>query len=211
MKVKLFYLITLFFLPSGAQPRSQPPKFVVPLRPVTGVDGKEVTFSCSVKGTPTPDIFWFHNDKSIDKNEDFVINYDRQSGKIDLVIVDCLPEDTGMFKCVARNPAGQDVTQAPLSVTPPQQPVAKEDIVQADIAQQTKAKLIVQKGDREVIRSAVESEVDRTLHQKEVKVIKRIVKKQSGQPPKFTKPIQPQVVKESETAVFTAVVSGRFV
>ena len=176
---------------------------------MTGVDGKEVTFRCTVKGTPTPDIFWFHNDKSIDKNEDFVINYDRQTGRIDLVIVDCLPEDAGLFKCVARNPAGQDVTQAPLTVTPP--PQAKEEVVQPQAVQQTesKARLVVQKGDREVIRSAVESEVDRTLHQKEVKVIKRIVKKQSGQPPKFTKPIQPQVVKESESAVFTAVVSGK--
>lgn len=197
---------------TGAQPKAQPPKFVVTLQNTQGMDGKEVVFNCVVKGNPMPDIFWFHNDKNIDKNEDFVINYDRSNGKIELVIVDCLPEDAGVFKCVARNPSGQDVTQATLGVTP-----VREEMMDADVIPQTqtvpqqpasKAKLIIQKGEKEIIRSAVESEVDRTLHQKDVKVIKRIVKKQSGQPPKFTKPIQPQVVKEGEAAVFTAVVSG---
>ena len=63
-----------------------------------------------------PDIHWFHNDKNIDKSEDFVITYNRSSGKIDLVIVDCLMEDSGIFKCVARNHAGQDVTSCQLTV-----------------------------------------------------------------------------------------------
>ena len=188
-------------------PKPAAPRFRVQLQPATAYDGHEVTLTCNVEGNPMPDIYWFHNDKNIDKSEDFVINYDRRSGKIELVIVDCLLEDSGVFKCVARNQGGQDVTQCTLDVKP-----APADAIRPERAQPSKAppktKLIVQQGDKEVMRTAVESEIDRTSHQKEVKVIKRIVKKQSGQPPKFTKPIHPQVVKEGENATFSAVVSG---
>jgi len=56
-------------------------------------DGREVTMSCVVTGTPTPEVSWFHNHKNIDASEDFVINYDRTTGRVELVIVDCLPDD----------------------------------------------------------------------------------------------------------------------
>ena len=39
-------------------------------------------------------------------------------------------------------------------------------------------------------------------------VIKKTVKRQSGQPPRFVKPIQPQVVREGESAEFIAGVTG---
>jgi hypothetical protein len=38
--------------------------------------------------------------------------------------------------------------------------------------------------------------------------MKKIVKRVSGQPPRFTKPIQPCVVKEGESCVFNATVVG---
>ncbi len=40
--------------------------------------------------------------------------------------------------------------------------------------------------------TAVEQETDYT---KEVKVVKKIVKKESGEPPRFIRPIQPQVCR----------------
>ena len=41
--------------------------------------------------------------------------------------------------------------------------------------------------------TAVEQETDYT---KEVKVVKKIVKKESGEPPRFIRPIQPQVCRD---------------
>ena len=179
------------------------PRFRKKLESTSATDGQEVTMTCAVEGTPPPDVRWFHNDKCIDRCDDFVINYDRRTGVIELVIVDCLLEDSGEFKCVARNTAGQDVTSCTLTVEPAPMP---EKITER---QQAKSKtLVVQQSSKEVMKTAVESEIDRTSHQKEVKVIKRIVKKQSGQPPKFSRPIQPQVVKEDVDAQFTAVVTG---
>ena len=70
-----------------------PPRFTKNLENVVAADGREVTLSCVVTGTPTPEVSWFHNHKNIDASEDFVINYDRTTGRVDLVIVDCLPDD----------------------------------------------------------------------------------------------------------------------
>ena len=70
-----------------------PPRFTKNLENVVAADGREVTLSCVVTGTPTPEVSWFHNHKNIDASEDFVINYDRTTGRVELVIVDCLPDD----------------------------------------------------------------------------------------------------------------------
>jgi hypothetical protein len=39
-------------------------------------------------------------------------------------------------------------------------------------------------------------------------VVQKVVKRTSGQPPRFTRPIQPCVVREDDSCTFTAVVSG---
>ena len=74
--------------------------------------------SCVVTGTPMPEVNWYHNHKNIDQSEDFVITYDRNTGKVELVIVDCLPDDQGRFRCIAKNPAGQAVSECTLTVRP---------------------------------------------------------------------------------------------
>ena len=104
------------------------PKFVVELQPKQVNDGEEVLLMCQVTGSPLPEVHWYHNDTSIDRSEDFVITYDTETGKTELLIVECFPEDTGTYKCVARNPAGEAVTSAPLVVNMPQplKPVAKQ-------------------------------------------------------------------------------------
>ena len=107
---------------TAPEPAGVPPKFTQTLQNRVADDGKEVIFNCQVTGVPSPDVFWFHNDKSIDKSEDFVINYERKTGKIELVIVDCLPDDSGTFKCIARNNAGEDLTAATLTVNPAPKP-----------------------------------------------------------------------------------------
>ena len=198
---------------TAPEPAGQPPKFTRTLQNQVADDGKEVIFNCQVTGVPSPDIFWFHNDKSIDKSEDFVINYERKTGKIELVIVDCLPDDSGFFKCIARNNAGEDITAAELTVNPAPKPmVVEEPMVMPEVAQQAESKVkkeVQQTAVVETVRKeSVESISSSTSSSKDVRVIKKVVKRTSGQPPRFTKPIQPQVVREADTAMFTAIVSG---
>ena len=119
-KVPLFKISkkrsNFFFLVQ--QPPAIPPKFTVNLRPQTATDGEKVVLSCKVAGRPMPELSWFLNDKCIDNDTRFVINYNRQTGQCDCIIVECLPDDHGVFKCVARNPGGQAITTGMLAVKP---------------------------------------------------------------------------------------------
>lgn len=94
------------------------PQFVKSLENVEVIDGQEVMLFCVITGQPMPTITWYHNNKNIAKNEEYVFTYDRQTGHIYLVILDCLADDEGEFRCVATNAAGQAVTQCNLRILP---------------------------------------------------------------------------------------------
>ena len=94
------------------------PQFVKCLDDVEVTDGQEVMLFCVVSGEPMPAVTWYHNNKNIVKNEEYVFTYDRQTGHIYLVILDCLVDDEGEFQCVATNSAGQAVTQCNLRILP---------------------------------------------------------------------------------------------
>lgn len=80
-------------------------------------DGSEVSLRCTVTGHPTPEVSWYHNGKNIDKSTDFVITYDDRTGVAELVVVDCMRDDQGHFRCVAKNQVGQAETACRLIVT----------------------------------------------------------------------------------------------
>ena len=105
---------------------TQPPQFLEELKPMRVLDGEEVILKCVVTGKPMPDILWFHNDRCINKNEDFVVKYNRDTGVTEVIIVECFPEDTGVFKCVATNSAGDAITSSQLTVAVPSEGVASE-------------------------------------------------------------------------------------
>jgi len=86
------------------------------LEDIEARDGQEVMLFCAVTGHPMPTITWYHNNKNIVKNEEYVFTYDRQTGHIYLVILDCLSDDEGEFRCVASNAAGTAATQCRLRI-----------------------------------------------------------------------------------------------
>lgn len=87
------------------------PRFVQPLQDVTAADGSEVTLTCQVTGRPAPaSVSWFHNDRCIDRSTDFAISFDERTGRAELVIVDCMADDHGQFRCVATTPVGSAET-----------------------------------------------------------------------------------------------------
>jgi len=94
------------------------PQFVKCLEDMEVLDGQEVMLFCVVEGEPMPTVTWYHNEKNIMKNEEYVFTYDRQTGHLYLVILDCLADDEGEFCCVATNAAGQAVTRCKLRILP---------------------------------------------------------------------------------------------
>lgn len=67
--------------------------------------GKTAQFTCDVDGTPKPEILWFKNGNEIASSEKFV-----KVGEY-LFILNAGQEDSGNYKCIARNQLGEEVTQ----------------------------------------------------------------------------------------------------
>ena len=104
---------------------------------ITAADGTEVVLTCAVSGNPAPHVSWFHNGKNIDKSTDFAISFNDHTGVGELVIVDCMNDDQGRFKCVATNQVGSAESECQLTVTPPQKPVPDVAKVEQVVAAET--------------------------------------------------------------------------
>ena len=62
--------------------------------------GTEVEFTCVTSGSPPPDITWFFNGEQLEGDERRMID----GGT--LTIPSSMPEDSGMYQCLAENPSG---------------------------------------------------------------------------------------------------------
>ena len=105
--------------------KTTPPRFTQPLTDTSATDGDELILNAVVTGFPIPHIWWFHNNENIDKSEDFVLNFDRNTGRCECVIVECLPDDQGTFRykvltfnvCSINLCCGRDAVLYPHSIT----------------------------------------------------------------------------------------------
>ena len=78
------------------------------------VDGDQVTLTCGISGTPKPMITWYKDDKLLPNCTDFEQSYDGRTAK--LVIDEVFEDDTGEYKVVAKNTAGEVSMAALLDV-----------------------------------------------------------------------------------------------
>lgn len=74
-----------------------------------------VTMSCKVSGNPTPDVDWTNNGHIIEKDprmnrQKYITNKNTQDGYTwnNLTITNVNYRDRGDYKCIAKNPGGQD-------------------------------------------------------------------------------------------------------
>ncbi|KAJ1172187.1 hypothetical protein NDU88_004037, partial [Pleurodeles waltl] len=105
----------------------EPPKVTVEPRTQTFVVGAEVTLKCSASGHPKPQIVWTHNDM-------FIIgsNRYRLAAEGTLIIKNAVQRDSGVYGCLASNPAGTDRQTSILTYTEaPTVTVAKSEILVA--------------------------------------------------------------------------------
>lgn len=93
------------------------------------------------------------------------------------------------------------VDQPDFGKEPDDKPVAEEPIVpvEKEGAEKPPPKIVRKQEVTVEGQNIVEQETD---HIKEVKVIKKVVKKESGEPPRFSRPIQPQVSCSCTTHIF---------
>ncbi|XP_059417381.1 kalirin isoform X2 [Carassius carassius] len=106
------------------------PEFLTPLVDVTCVLGETVVLCCKVCARPKPTITLKGPDQSLLVNNNrFTINI-RESGDIVLKICNLMPQDTGIYTCVAVNDHGTASSSASIKVqgipAAPARPVAQE-------------------------------------------------------------------------------------
>ncbi|XP_042523295.1 myosin light chain kinase, smooth muscle isoform X1 [Dipodomys spectabilis] len=87
------------------------PSFSSVLKDCTVIEGQDFVMQCSVQGTPVPRISWLLNGQPI--------QYARstcKAGVAELHIQDALPEDRGIYTCLAENSLGQVSCSARVTV-----------------------------------------------------------------------------------------------
>ncbi|KAM8770634.1 myosin light chain kinase, smooth muscle isoform 2-T2 [Rhynchonycteris naso] len=87
------------------------PLFSSVLKDCTVVEGQDFVLQCSVQGNPVPRVTWLLNEQ--------LIRYAHstwEAGVAELHIQDALPEDDGIYTCLAENPLGQVSCSAKVTV-----------------------------------------------------------------------------------------------
>ncbi|XP_018337981.1 PREDICTED: titin isoform X9 [Trachymyrmex septentrionalis] len=93
------------------------PTILEPLRDQTIKEGTSVAFACRIAGKPIPTIQWKKADKVIKPSKYFQMQ--KEGDFCTLRISEAFPEDEGVYKCIAKNSAGEVTTSANLRVLAP--------------------------------------------------------------------------------------------
>ncbi|KAL1129846.1 hypothetical protein AAG570_012790 [Ranatra chinensis] len=83
------------------------PNFTFLLRPRVMQSRQTCKLLCCLSGKPFPSVKWYKGNKELSKYEYTMSHTD---GVVTLEIIDCKPEDSGKYKCVATNKHGSDET-----------------------------------------------------------------------------------------------------
>lgn len=94
------------------------PTVVEPLKDQTIREGQAVAFRCKISGKPAPTVKWQKGDKVIKPSKYFQMTKD--GDYYTLRISEAFPEDEGVYKCLAENPAGKTSAQSKLKVLAPE-------------------------------------------------------------------------------------------
>ncbi|CAH1803281.1 unnamed protein product, partial [Owenia fusiformis] len=202
------------------KPVEEPPTFLKPLEPIEVKDGEDVVLEAIVMGNPQPEVTWFKDNICIDKSPDHVIVYDKYTGITRLTIPQSIPEDSGIYKCVATNPVGKAVCEASLTVKePPKEPVTMVETKTVSLTQKKPEpiKEAIPEPVKEPVKEAPPARKPEPVKEPspesievedEAKRILEVLSKAVDQPPKFTEPIQPQVVVDGDEVIMKCVVTG---
>jgi hypothetical protein len=91
-------------------------KIIEPLKDFNLIEGSQVVFNCTIDAYPKPEVNWFKDDQPLMASTRYTTYYDMHLGIASLVIQTAYVSDKGKYKCVAKNIAGTDQTQANLLV-----------------------------------------------------------------------------------------------
>lgn len=76
----------------------------------------DAKLACRVSGVPRPDISWFKDGQPITDTDGEKYREKREGDTLSLYVQDCNRQDSGVYKCVAKNKEGQDSCEAELEI-----------------------------------------------------------------------------------------------
>ncbi|XP_060154143.1 myosin light chain kinase, smooth muscle isoform X8 [Globicephala melas] len=123
------------------RPESQgtAPAFKEKLRDLRVVEGEKLLLQCQVSSDPPATITWTLNGKTLKTTKFIVLS---QEGSLCSVSIEkALPEDRGLYKCVAKNSAGQAECSCQVTVDVPDAPTSENAKVPEMKARRPKSSL----------------------------------------------------------------------
>ncbi|XP_060064415.1 titin-like, partial [Ylistrum balloti] len=95
----------------------QKPSFMQPLAPAREVmEGSRVRLDCVITGHPEPEVIWFRKDKPVKESKDIQLLF--EGDRCTLSIREAYLEDSGLYRCLARNQQGEAESVCKLHVEP---------------------------------------------------------------------------------------------
>lgn len=91
------------------------PQFVVIIEDLKTEEGSEAKFMVKVRGEPTPEVMWFHENEPI-KDDDIYKIMAGEEGEVVLYLPEVFIEDAGVYTVKAVNEAGEVSCSAILTV-----------------------------------------------------------------------------------------------
>ncbi|KAF7989939.1 hypothetical protein HCN44_008613 [Aphidius gifuensis] len=91
------------------------PVFTTPLKNIAVINGQTARFECIVRAHSQPEIVWFREAIRITDADNLEVYY--RNGICRLIIPNALPENAGMYTCLASNNHGANSTSASLQVS----------------------------------------------------------------------------------------------
>ncbi|KRY53788.1 Muscle M-line assembly protein unc-89 [Trichinella britovi] len=92
-----------------------PPEFTIPLQYQNIYEGQQAVLECALKGHPKPEVRWFKGSEEIYNDEHFEMKSEAD-GTQKLILLKVSANDDAVYKCEARNVAGESYTEASLQV-----------------------------------------------------------------------------------------------
>lgn len=85
------------------------------LQDATIHSGQEVCLECRVSGKPLPRVSWFKDGQEFKVNHKR-LEYTDRTGVIRMNLLDCQPEDAGVYKCAVKNDSGEAENECTLKI-----------------------------------------------------------------------------------------------
>lgn len=75
--------------------------------------GDDATFSCQVMASPAPSITWYRNEGMLSDGQRIRTSF-TEDGRASITVLNTMPNDVGVYKCIVRNKLGTVTSRARL-------------------------------------------------------------------------------------------------